>query len=162
MSGAFPTFHVKEISQAGYSCRLLGSVSDTTARNERWIGERYSGYLMSEKVLTEGKWRQVGSDWEFTLEAPEHLYPFCVGSEYDILDCYWGDRAALVLDEQLSWTSHHWSLEDDHEHCDICWATIADGLDYLLSSSGHRICEHCHAKYVCSRSLAFIWDSDDE
>ena len=82
---------------------------------------------------------------------------FEVGRSYPYLDCYWGERAELVLDRQRSWQRTHCKPSDarrfkredaiwmtpassagaeegeivkggwDHEHCAICWETLGSG-----------------------------------
>jgi len=78
-------------------------------------------------------------------------------SEFDVLDGYWGDRAALVLDSCLAWVPDEWTQADDHDHCAICWAHIyvTENRDHFASSTGKRVCAACY-DYVRSRSLDFI------
>lgn len=46
----------------------------------------------------------------------------------------------------------------DHEHCDICWATISPRTDPIgmFSEPDHWVCRECYAKYVVPRSLDFM------
>lgn len=46
----------------------------------------------------------------------------------------------------------------DHEHCEICLATLGpDGQpEGYVSEGATWVCEHCYAAYVQRRSLEFI------
>lgn len=46
----------------------------------------------------------------------------------------------------------------DHEHCDICWATISPHVDPVgwFSKPDHWVCCRCYNNFVVRRSLDFI------
>ena len=158
MSVSFPTFRIITSAAPASAPRLVGAVSSTRCGRETWIGDGYLGYLKYESLLVPGRWHLRGEHWEFVPGRPEHLTPLRQVAEFEVLDGYWGERAELVLDHALAWAHDEWSIEEDHDHCSICWAAIsmATNRDHFVSGSRKRVCKPCHREYVITRSLGFV------
>ena len=45
----------------------------------------------------------------------------------------------------------------DHEHCELCRASIEVGGYGFSDLRGHWVCEACHAKYVVTHDLSFLY-----
>ncbi len=114
------------------------------------------------------------------------------GQSYPRLDGYWGERAELVLDRSKKWEERTFTPVDavaftidggnlvrkvsdgptaegdvvkggwDHEHCEICWATIsrADNPTGIFAEPKHWICCDCYQRFVLPASLEFIVEHD--
>jgi hypothetical protein len=48
----------------------------------------------------------------------------------------------------------------DHEHCEICWATISlvDDSIAMFSEPDHWVCCSCYQQFIVPQSLGFIVD----
>jgi hypothetical protein len=44
----------------------------------------------------------------------------------------------------------------DHEHCELCGATISVGDHGFVDADEHWVCEPCYAKYVAPHDLSFL------
>jgi hypothetical protein len=155
---ALPRFHVQEIARQGASVILRGTVSSTGVGQETWIGDRYLGYLKRGDFLAPGRWHAAPGGWDFTLEREEDLGEINGARDMEVLDGYWGERAELVLDTGIVWKADRWTTPGDHDHCAICWATIADrdNADHFVATTGARVCCACHRDHVGRRGLGFI------
>lgn len=158
MNTLFPRFSVAAVSPSPPRARLIGSVSSVRFGRETWVGDRYLGYLKHGSFLAPGRWHLGKDHWEFALDQPQHLNDLEGIPELEVLDGYWGERVALVLDARAKWTTDQWSEKVGHEHCTICWATISESenRDHFVATSGERVCAPCYREYVSSRSLGFI------
>jgi hypothetical protein len=65
--------------------------------------------------------------------------------------------AGLLLDQTLSWRESIWTSPNDHDHCRICWATIAanENTRHFAASPTLRVCAVCFASYVQPRKIDF-------
>ena len=159
MSIALPTFHVQDIARRGSSVTLRGTVSSTGVGLETWIGDRYLGYLKRGDFLAPGRWHAAQGCWDFALERHEHLGEINGAQNMEVLDGYWGERVELVLNTGITWTAERWTKAADHDHCAICWATIAavENADHFVATTGERVCAECHHNHVGRRELGFIY-----
>ena len=149
-----PTFKVIE----RHSDEIVGSVSSTQLGDETWVADRYLGYLKQGDSLFFGRWHAAGQDWKFTLDKSETNEDLPASDEFQILDGYWGERAELVLNTNLDWQPDRWEIQNDHDHCAICWATIStiENQTHFCASTGQCVCNACYDSYVRTRALTFI------
>jgi hypothetical protein len=77
--------------------------------------------------------------------------------DFEVFDAYWGERAALILDDSLQWRASAWADQNDHDHCSICWARIdsAEKTSHFAAAATLRICSGCYSSYVRPRSVDF-------
>jgi hypothetical protein len=45
----------------------------------------------------------------------------------------------------------------DHEHCELCPASIAVGDFGFSDRRGHWVCESCHTKFIATHDLSFLY-----
>lgn len=133
---------------------IVGNLLGLSPRTGLWVADGRSGYLLSDPMIVPGGWRNVGDLWAFTPESDTPLADLQSRMEWTVLDDYWGERAALVLDPARLWRRTEFAPSDavrivgpagermitpadpgalhgtlvkggwDHEHCAICWGTI--------------------------------------
>lgn len=158
MTQQFPNFHIESIERAVPRPRLTGRPSSQTFGSHKWIDDGWIGYLRYGTRLVPGRWRAAGDAWQFTLRRAADLEALEGVSEVEALDGYWGERAELVLSEDLTWGPAEWRKAADHDHCAICWATISipENQHHFRASDGSRVCSACYHGYVRVRSLGFI------
>lgn len=158
MCAEFPKFRIAETVATDTVVKLIGTITATQWCGQRWIGERYYGYLKHGDFLAEGRWAALNDRWEFTLARPTDVEGLDGASEVDVLDGYWGERAALVLDSGATWGAETWPADEDHDHCAICWAKIweRENREHYSASDGVRVCPACYRSFVERRDLGFI------
>lgn len=154
MSG-LPRFHVREIEHV--PLRLVGDLSSTRYESETWVQAGWLGYLRVGNQLIRGRWAEAGSRWAFSPENASALTSVGSLREFDVFDGYWGERASLVLDQTLSWREAVWTDPNDHDHCRICWATIAahENARHFAASPALRVCAACHVSHVQPHEIGF-------
>ncbi len=157
---------------------VLGAVTGLLSGHETWVGDGRVGFLRHGATMIIGHWRQRYDVWEFRPDNHDQIPVVVALSAWEVLDGYWGGRAAIVLDETRPWHKAHFSATDsiwwkrntegeltsevvkdgwDHEHCAICWEKIgACGQPEGYVSNRTWVCEHCYTKFVRQRSLEFI------
>jgi hypothetical protein len=153
-----------------------------------WIGADHIVALVLGDRFIWGKWMegsQSGGSSSIRLDNATDAAALRTGVAYPFIDSYWGDRAELVLDVSTSWRQSVFTPVDavsyaggtlvtkagpddvsgqilaggwDHEHCEICYATIGTGGQAMgwANSGGRWVCEKCYVAYVATRSLAFV------
>jgi hypothetical protein len=152
-------FKVSEITD---DRTLVGTVDKTVVTtnsgSHRWVGDGQPGFLRNAETVLLGRWKQRANLWEFAVDTSQETIAW--QSEYAVLDHYWGDRARLVLDEQLEWSKKTWQDEIDHDHCAICWQPIGAGgeLAYYDHGDIDRVCSGCYQTHVERRDTSFIPD----
>jgi len=165
-----PKFRVETVSQEDIQTVIVGKVN-----RWKWIGEKHYAYLVLNKnILIEGRFRNVDEKTfkaTFIPESPVEREKIQPKKTYPYLDGYWGERVQLVLDNSLSWTKADFTISRrrdgskksikegwDHEHCDICWATISlhENISYMKSSNDDIVCLECFEKYVEKQCIDFI------
>lgn len=158
METPYPTFLVMEIARDDSRVALQGNVSVTRVGRETWVGDRHIGYLKRGAFLAPGRWHDGGNRWSFVLDRPEHVSELEGAPALEVLDGYWGERAALVLDQSLVWHKDRWTDAADHDHCAICWASIStqENGEHFAAGCGDRVCAPCYRNYVSKRALGFI------
>ena len=158
VDNSFPTFRVMDVVREKSRVSLQGDVSSIRVGRETWVGDQYLGYLKHGAFLAPGRWEDRSGVWSFVFDRPDDLAELEGTSEFEVLDGYWGERAELVLDRSTTWNHEKWVDTADHDHCVICWATIAtfEHDDYFAGSSGDRVCVPCYRNYVSQRALGFI------
>ena len=151
---SFPTFNVIEHR----TDELVGSVSSTKLGSETWVADQYLGFLKHGDSLFPGRWHYAGENWKFALDKSQANEALPASDEFQILDGYWGERVELVLNRRIIWRADYWTVQDDHDHCVICWATIAvaENQNHFVATTGERVCRSCYEAYVSARALNFI------
>jgi hypothetical protein len=155
---SLPTFDVFGKRSDDRGIVLFGCVSSTEFGRQTWIADRYLGYLKHGDFLARGRWHAGGENWEFALDESQTAEELPDVNEFQILDGYWGERAELVLDRKIVWQPERWQVQDDHDHCAICWATICstENQAHFIATTGERVCAACYQAYVSTRALSFI------
>jgi hypothetical protein len=155
---SFPTFHLSEQRMVDGKVALLGSVSSTEAAGNTWVADRYLGYLKHGDLMFYGRWHYADDIWKFVFDKSQDISALADVEVFEILDGYWGERAELVLNRAVSWRPDRWTKTDDHDHCGICWATIAvaQNENHFLATTRQRVCAPCYQAYVRLRALDFI------
>lgn len=106
------------------------------------------------------------------LKYPERAAFVKVGSAYEFLDGYWGDKAELVLDSSRKWvqrtfvpnapdgTKAHIQGGWDHEHCYLCQTKISDTGNADRGGYADQedvwVCCDCFEQYVKPKRLDFV------
>lgn len=153
-----PTFTPETIGMVDGKAELTGAISSEEYLGKRWIGENWIGYIGREgEPPTRGRWFAEDGGWRF-LSENAGASGYTAGESLTIYEGYWGERAYMVL-TPLTWMEQHYvaKKEGDHDHCDICWATIfPDDPEYFKSSEEDVVCPACYENFVLPRSLDFI------
>lgn len=149
----WPVFTVCEI-QANNA--LVGELSSTTVGQSTWVDEGWVGHLKLGDRLFYGRWHADGDRWRFNPDSP--LPEVSVGSALSAIDSYWGERMAIVLNATLTWSQRQWTDSPDHNHCDICWATIStfESVVCYVSSQDDIVCDNCYRKHIMQRDCSFV------
>jgi len=134
--------------------------------------------FFDERTVIQGRFRDVDEKSltaSFIPESPVERGRIQSKKTYPYLDGYWGERVQLVFDNSLRWARVDFKPRDaiahrrdgskelvkegwDHEHCDICWATISlhENTSYMKSSDNDKVCLECFEKYVEKQCIDFI------
>ena len=180
-----PRFEMTEDRPAD-AVAVLGVVSSTRHGHETWVGDGWVGYLTDGASLIPGRWSGRAERWSFAPDSSEHLDAIRGRREWSVLDGYWGERAALVLDRHRQWLRARFEPRDavqfegnggvrlpeaaageegaaitggwDHEHCAICWQTLGPSgqPDGWLNRPRTWVCDRCYVEFVSTRSLGFV------
>lgn len=153
-----PTFTPDQRAETDHTVELVGAVSTCVHFGQNWVGDSWIGYVgLDGAPPVKGRWLSIGNQWKFITDersaADFHLY-----EPLQVYDGYWGERAFIVL-ASLTWRRETFlaKKEWDHEHCSICWETIAShSPEYFLSNERDAVCPECYRRYVLTRSLDFI------
>jgi hypothetical protein len=147
----FPLFRIR----ANASGEVVGAVTSTTFGKETWVDDGFLGYLMKDECLISGRWHKRGDSWGFVPHHKDVVETLRPDSEWQIIDWYWGERTALVLDSKRIWIKAEYKGQD-HDHCAICWESIGAGGEGYVDDGATWVCGQCHDSYVRTRSLGFI------
>ncbi|MCI0741531.1 MAG: hypothetical protein L0Y72_21055 [Gemmataceae bacterium] len=180
-----PTFIVSDLE----GDRAVGSFSEPRWVGERHIacvvveGKRFVWGRLAQVNME-------GGTLAFVPDRVDDLRYFNCGRSYPRLDGYWGELAELVLDSSKRWKEHRFAPVDavqfpidggrmlgkisgdipadgtvvqggwDHEHCEICWATISpvDDPIGMFSEPDQWVCCNCYQRFIVPQSLGFIVD----
>ncbi|MEW6026128.1 MAG: hypothetical protein AB1599_02385 [Planctomycetota bacterium] len=153
------------------------TIFDIRVNKWKWIAEDYWAFiLLDDYSFIEGQFKDVNQKKltaKFITKIKidnkiqcNKFYPYLAG--------YWQERAEIVLDKSLRWSPVNFEPRDaikhkndgstetikngwDHEHCNICWATISlhENTSYMKSNKNHDICLECFEKYIKQRSIEF-------
>lgn len=122
----------------------------------------------------------------FILNNEEESSQITIAQKLFYLDGYYGDKAELVLNKKINWNKQTFEATDavevksgilrkvtqndlekdnrtissgwDHEHCEICMATIGN----CGEPTGYRnqrdewVCRECYLNYIEKRDVSFI------
>lgn len=180
-----PVFRVSDVDP-GETSRVLGAVTRTTYGRETWVGDGWIGFLRGGATVIAGCWLQRIDLWVFVPDNPDDVEPIRARIEWEVFDGYWGERVEIVLDSTRQWhkarfqptgavrfrgpdgvwlgevadSDNEGLVKDgwDHEHCAICWKTIAltSQPEGYVSEQGNWVCESCYTSFVEPGSLAFM------
>jgi hypothetical protein len=166
-----PRLRVKTIDPEGLSISF---------DEPRWIGERWIACIMlSPGRFIWGRFASISTEdrtAKFILDNKKEVSLFQIGSEYEYLDGYWGERAELVFDSSHKWEKTEFVPRDelrhlangttevvpdgwDHEHCRICWESISqvDEQKYGYKDQNDKwLCDQCFHSYVEQKKIDFI------
>ena len=150
-----PRFRVRKIERD--PVRLIGELSSTRYGSESWVEAGWLGDLRVGNRFVTGRWSQTEAEWVFSPERASALDTIGAAREFPVFEGYWGERAELVLDESLAWSSAKWGETADHDHCRICWASInsEENTVHYAASPNLRVCAACYSSYVQPRSVDF-------
>ncbi len=82
---------------------LVGSLTSLTCGEQTWVGEGFFGYLLTPEGPLPGNWEPAGERWTFKPFESHDSGVIDIGDALEVLDGYYGDRAALVLDAGREW-----------------------------------------------------------
>lgn len=150
-----PQFRTRKVERN--PARLIGDLSDTHYGSEVWVKQGWLGDLRVRNRFVVGRWSKVGSQWAFTPKDAAELESLASVQQFQVFDCYWGERAEIALDESLDWDRTTWDAPSDHDHCCFCWATISvyENTDHYMVHANLRACSACYLSYVQLRSIDF-------
>ena len=150
-----PWFHIRKVERE--QARLIGSLSSTRYGREVWIKPGWLGDLRVGNRFVSGRWSKAGFRWAFSLEDAAELEQIGSVNRLQAFDGYWAERAAIVLNESLSWAYTTWQDAADHDHCCICWATISthENVGHYMANRNSRVCSACYASYVQPHNIDF-------
>lgn len=135
--------------------RVTGVLSTVFANGERWVDDAWLGYLKRDKRFIHGRWHRGADEWTFVPEDDAEALAY--ENEWEVFDCYWGERAELVIDDSRTWrkAAH---INTEHDHCAICWQKIGQygELEGYVTADGEWVCLTCYRLFVEKRSLGFI------
>jgi hypothetical protein len=150
-----PWFQIRKVERS--PARLIGSLSSTRYGSTRWVKAGWLGDLRVGNRFVGGRWSRAWFSWAFTLTDDAALEVIGSSKRLQAFDGYWAERAALVLDESLTWARATWEDPADHDHCSICWARIYtdENTIHYLAKRNVRVCSECYSCYVQPRSIDF-------
>ncbi|MBK8186030.1 MAG: hypothetical protein IPK77_01525 [Cellvibrio sp.] len=154
----YPKFTITDVNFPG---SVVGSLDRLNQGEENWVGDNFVGFLYKDSTLSFGRWFKEGTKWRFTFDKNEMLNTiFVIGETIDCLDGYWGERVELVVSGKFNWKCENYKGKEnwDHDHCEICWATISEieNAVHYCSEGKHPICKECYDKHVSIRDLSFL------
>ena len=167
-----PIFVVTEIQQD--APQLTGKVY-----RWHWVGEGHYAYLyLGDDKFVIGKFCNVEESnkiTSFTFEEPDLVPDIKPGDSIQYFDGYWGQRAKIVFDHTLDWQKTLFEPHDtiaiypdgtkedmpggwDHDHCEICWATISKNKNqnFMNSDQDDCVCLACFGDYIEPKNIDFI------
>ncbi len=159
------------------SPQLMGRVN-----RWQWVGEGHIAYLyLDANKPVEGKFCNVDESTKsvsFAFKHPDSATKIIRDESIPYFDGYWEERALIVFDQNLVWeectfkprdaikTYHDGRTDEipggwDHEHCDICWATISqkENQVFMKSSQGDCVCLNCFTNHVKAKNIDFIQEA---
>ena len=159
----FPKAIIKDIKRVEgtdiISCRLDSTAYKFPHKEQKWVDDDWLGFLLKDNVLFYGRWHKTENDvWDFVLLKQYDINLFQCGEVLDILDGYYGERAEIVLDKTRTWKQELYTNQENHDHCNVCWATIdtKSEKNFMKSDKNDVVCMKCFKEYVKINSLNFI------
>jgi hypothetical protein len=164
--------------------KLVGHVNTTNYGVKEWVGHNHLGYLVSEEHFIKGRWTSQGDQWVFVLENPDDSEYCASVSTFSVIDWFWGENAAIVLDRSRVWEKRSFQASNgllvgrllsptdsttsetgeiikdgwDHEYCVIYGDKIGRGGEPIgyFSAPNTWVCQTCFSSFVEPKSLDFI------
>ena len=157
----FPEFKIKAISKTDKGMELIGNISSNEFDGEKWIDDKWLGFLKENSSLFYGRWHKHNNNWKFVVSNEELLKTdFYEGQVFSAIDGYWGERIELIIDKNITWreTVYKFTADDNHEHCFFCWVIITEyeNNKYMLANELIAVCLVCYETYVKKESFDFI------
>ena len=155
----FPKFSINKVFKIEEKVELVGTVSSDSFKNEKWIEDKWLGFLRKNNLFIYGRWHKQDENWKFVIKPEDTLgINFFEGEELDAIDGYWGERVELIFDENICWKEANYKAQNDHNHCFFCWATISEveNKKYMLANERIGVCMSCYENYVIPKNLDFI------
>lgn len=155
----FPVFKINQVIKNLTGTDLIGGISSDFFEGEKWVDDKWLGFLRLNNSLVYGRWHKQNDDWKFVAESKDNpKLDFFIGQELSLFDGYWGERIELVIDKSLNWKEATYSISNDHDHCFICWATISEfeNREYMLGNDRVGVCLNCFKNYIEQDSFDFI------
>jgi hypothetical protein len=169
-----PKFIVETVNYESDKIILAGKVD-----RWEWIGEGYfTDIFLDEHNIIEGEFLEVNKESlsaKIIIKSIIERGKIQTKKSYPYFDGYWGERAQLVFNSSLEWAKTNFKPSDairhyndgrvetikdgwDHEHCNICWATIdfTENTVYMKSNQGDEVCQECFDNYIKRKSIDFI------
>ena len=154
----YPTFKVTEILKNPDGLEITGNLSSIYYKNEKWVDDKWLGFLKDGNIMIYGRWKESDDNWKFFVKPEDILKSNLeVGKEYIVFEGYWGERVEIVIDENINWQKVVYTSKDNHDHCFICWKTISEFVNQNYMFGDQTIvCLECYEKFVKQCSFDFI------
>jgi len=160
-----PNFKVTQHTDSDLRGLVSSLTVEVDGRLQTFVSDGALGFLVLDCKVYEGHWHRAEVGWKFVPKKSSGVVP-TDSSEFSILDCYWGERVRLVLEESLSWHKQTWTIAG-HDHCAICWRSIealpelkehyvATGHDDIRFHSTERSCVECYEKHIAKNDTSFV------
>jgi hypothetical protein len=124
-----------------------------------WLADGGFGFLKVAARLHRGRWTRAGEAWTFRFTARDGVRLDRATRELEWLDDHWGARAALVFDPARRWRPERFRASRGHDAqpCALCASSISEAQpEHVRSEPRTLVCAACHARYLVTRSLAFV------
>ena len=156
-----PQFTMLELVTENDRVFAHGRLSTVNGAHERWIKERWLGYLVKGRQFIEGRWFEAGELWKFNIFDPEENLQFLeVGDTVAAVDGYWGERARMVLGDGFEFKKIRYVAppHDDHDHCYFCFKTISEheNIEHYSAGGCYVLCIECYERTVARRDISSL------
>ena len=157
----YPKFRINEITEDSTGLKLSGVLSSDNFKNEKWIDDKWLGFLKDNDLMIFGRWSKDKDGWNFFINNEDNLKTdFLPGQEYAVFDAYWGERVELVIDGNKNWSKESFKTEgkNEHDHYFFCWIAISEfeNREFMSDDEGEKVCLDCFEKFIRQKSFDFI------
>jgi hypothetical protein len=176
---ALPQFEIIRVEKIGSVLKIAGVIKNVGSISRLKPGSIVT-IVAPENQFIVGRFSEIIVEkFQASIEFSDPKFQdyFVGGTEYPLLDAYWGELATLVLDNSIIWKRVKFEPKDsilyhpdgrvenvkggwDHEHCRICFQNIslfeAENQFGYVNQKDDWLCESCYQKYAANKSLGFI------
>jgi len=103
-----PKFFITMVQRDNNYIKYFGKIDKEFPIKTDWIA-----YLIDGSKFIAGTFTEVNSEnFSATFQTEDKINLLTENKQYPALDCYWGDRARLVLDEKRKWQKIYFKSTD--------------------------------------------------